>query len=166
MNTLIAKISTVAGIAAAGALPLAAHAQQQEMARVISTTPVMQQVAVSRQVCQDEAVSQPGQKSGAGALMGGIAGGALGNAMGKGSGNAATTALGAVASLTIQRGTDLTRLMVTMGIALVLLELANKFDTLTGGTDGLQGVLMGPLFGRFVRRIDVPLQFQCHHQSR
>lgn len=67
---------------------------QQDMARVISSTPVMQQVPVSRQVCQDEAVTHGGQKSGAGALMGTLAGGALGNAIGKGSGNAAATALG------------------------------------------------------------------------
>lgn len=60
-----------------------------------------------------------------------------------------TTALGAVASLTIQRGTDLTRLMVTLGVALILLELGNKLDWLTGGADGLQGVVMGPLLGRF-----------------
>ena len=58
-------------------------------------------------------------------------------------------ALGALTSPMIVRGTDLTRLMVTMGVALVLLELANKFDTLTGGADGLQGVVMGPLLGRF-----------------
>jgi branched-chain amino acid transport system permease protein len=57
--------------------------------------------------------------------------------------------LGAVTSPMIVRGTDLTRLMVTMGVALVLLELANKFDAITGGTDGLQGVVMGPLLGRF-----------------
>jgi branched-chain amino acid transport system permease protein len=57
--------------------------------------------------------------------------------------------LGALTSPMIVRGTDLTRLMVTMGVALVLLELANKFDGLTGGTDGLQGVVMGPLLGRF-----------------
>ena len=53
--------------------------------------------------------------------------------------------LGAVCSLLILRGTDLTRLMVTLGIALVLYELANKLDWLTGGADGLQGVVMGPL---------------------
>lgn len=58
-------------------------------------------------------------------------------------------ALGALTSPMIVRGTDLTRLMVTMGVALVLLELANKFDGLTGGADGLQGVVMGPLLGRF-----------------
>ena len=57
--------------------------------------------------------------------------------------------LGLLTSPMIVRGTDLTRLMVTMGVALVLLELANKFDSLTGGADGLQGVVMGPLLGQF-----------------
>ena len=57
--------------------------------------------------------------------------------------------LGLITSPMIVRGTDLTRLMVTMGVALVLLELANKFDGLTGGADGLQGVVMGPLLGHF-----------------
>jgi len=60
-----------------------------------------------------------------------------------------STLLGAVCSLTIMRGTDLTRLMVTLGVALILMELANKLDWLTGGADGLQGVIMGPLLGRF-----------------
>ncbi|MEY4734295.1 MAG: hypothetical protein RLZZ464_2361 [Pseudomonadota bacterium] len=64
-------------------------------------------------------------------------------------GVAAATALGAVCSVTILRGSDLTRLMVTLGVALLLLELANKLDWLTGGSDGLQGVMMGPLLGRF-----------------
>lgn len=70
-----------------------AHAQQ-ETARVVSSTPVMQQIAVPRQVCQEEVVTTPGQKSGAGALMGGIAGGAMGNAIGGGNGRAAATVLG------------------------------------------------------------------------
>jgi len=64
-------------------------------------------------------------------------------------GIATATLLGALCSLTIQRGSDLTRLMVTLGVALILLELANKLDWLTGGADGLQGVVMGPLLGRF-----------------
>lgn len=62
---------------------------------------------------------------------------------------ATTSCLGALCALTILRGSDLTRLMVTLGMALILLELANKLDWLTGGSDGLQGVLMGPLLGRF-----------------
>jgi branched-chain amino acid transport system permease protein len=61
----------------------------------------------------------------------------------------ASLVLGLVASLTIQRGSDLTRLMVTLGVALILLELANKLDWLTGGADGLQGVVMGPVLGTF-----------------
>ena len=60
-----------------------------------------------------------------------------------------STVLGALCSPTILRGSDLTRLMVTLGVALILLELANKLDWLTGGADGLQGVVMGPLLGRF-----------------
>ncbi|WP_444815005.1 branched-chain amino acid ABC transporter permease [Variovorax brevis] len=60
-----------------------------------------------------------------------------------------SAALGALASVTILRGTDLTRLMVTLGTALLLLELANKLDWLTGGADGLQGVVMGPVLGMF-----------------
>ena len=62
---------------------------------------------------------------------------------------AVSTLLGALCSLTVLRGSDLTRLMVTLGVALILLELANKLDWLTGGADGLQGVVMGPLLGRF-----------------
>jgi branched-chain amino acid transport system permease protein len=62
---------------------------------------------------------------------------------------AGSALLGLLTSPMIVRGTDLTRLMVTMGVALVLYELANKFDGLTGGADGLQGVVMGPLLGRF-----------------
>ncbi len=61
----------------------------------------------------------------------------------------AAALLGAVCSVLILRGSDLTRLMVTLGVALVFFELANKLDWLTGGTDGLQGVVMGPLLGRF-----------------
>ena len=62
---------------------------------------------------------------------------------------AAAALLGAVCSVLILRGSDLTRLMVTLGVALIFFELANKLDWLTGGTDGLQGVVIGPLFGRF-----------------
>jgi branched-chain amino acid transport system permease protein len=64
-------------------------------------------------------------------------------------GTVAATLLGAVCSFSIMRGSDLTRLMVTLGTALILLELANKWDDLTGGADGLQGVLLGPVLGRF-----------------
>ena len=64
-------------------------------------------------------------------------------------GIAVSTALGAICSMTIIRGSDLTRLMVTLGVGLILMELANKLDWLTGGADGLQGVSMGKLLGAF-----------------
>lgn len=56
---------------------------------------------------------------------------------------------GLLTSLLVLRGTDLTRLMVTLGVSLVLHELANSLTTYTGGADGLQGMTVGPLLGRF-----------------
>jgi branched-chain amino acid transport system permease protein len=57
-------------------------------------------------------------------------------------------ALGFVTSFLVLRGSDLTRLMVTLGVALVLREIANQLD-ITGGADGLQGIEMQPIFGHF-----------------
>lgn len=62
---------------------------------------------------------------------------------------AAATLLGFVSSFLVLRGNDLTRLMITLGMGLILLELANQMGWLTGGADGLQGVVMGPLLGMF-----------------
>jgi len=61
----------------------------------------------------------------------------------------AAMALGFVTSFLVLRGSDLTRLMVTLGVALVLRELANRYGWLTGGADGLQGVSVGPVLGVF-----------------
>jgi branched-chain amino acid transport system permease protein len=61
----------------------------------------------------------------------------------------AATALGFVTSFLVLRGSDLTRLMVTLGVAMVLREIANKYSDLTGGADGLQGIVMAPVLGRF-----------------
>jgi branched-chain amino acid transport system permease protein len=61
----------------------------------------------------------------------------------------AAMALGFVTSFLVLRGSDLTRLMVTLGVALVLRELANRYSDLTGGADGLQGVVMKPVLGYF-----------------
>jgi branched-chain amino acid transport system permease protein len=57
--------------------------------------------------------------------------------------------LGFLTSFLVLRGSDLTRLMVTLGVALVLGELANALPHISGGADGLQGVVMGKLLGRF-----------------
>jgi branched-chain amino acid transport system permease protein len=57
--------------------------------------------------------------------------------------------LGFLTSFLVLRGSDLTRLMVTLGVALVLGEIANQAAWLTGGADGLQGISMKPLLGYF-----------------
>ena len=58
-------------------------------------------------------------------------------------------ALGFVTSFLVLRGSDLTRLMVTLGVALMLGEIANRFSNITGGADGLQGVTIAPILGLF-----------------
>ena len=77
-----------------GVAPAWLGVQAQEVGRVLSSTPVIHQVAVPRQVCSQSQVVTPGQKSGAGAAMGAIAGGAVGNNIGGGGGRAAATMLG------------------------------------------------------------------------
>ncbi|WEX10402.1 branched-chain amino acid ABC transporter permease [Chelativorans sp. AA-79] len=57
--------------------------------------------------------------------------------------------LGFVTSFLVLRGSDLTRLMTTLGIALMLAELANQMAWLTGGADGLTGFTVGPILGLF-----------------
>jgi branched-chain amino acid transport system permease protein len=59
------------------------------------------------------------------------------------------TALGFLTSFLVIRGADLTRLMVTLGIALLLEALAERFSDITGGTDGLQGIEMQPILRTF-----------------
>jgi branched-chain amino acid transport system permease protein len=61
----------------------------------------------------------------------------------------AAMVLGFLTSFLVIRGVDLTRLMVTLGIALLLEALAERFSDITGGTDGLQGIEMQPIFGIF-----------------
>jgi branched-chain amino acid transport system permease protein len=62
---------------------------------------------------------------------------------------AAAGGLGFATSFLVLRGSDLTRLMVTLGVALLLGEAANKLRDLTGGADGLQGITAAPVFGVF-----------------
>lgn len=59
------------------------------------------------------------------------------------------TALGWLLSWLVVRGADLTRLMITIGVAVLLAELANRLSSITGGTDGLQGMVVAPVLGRF-----------------
>jgi uncharacterized protein YcfJ len=95
------RMNKWAALSIAGVALVSGAVSAQEVGRVISSTPIISQVVVPRQVCNNEVVQVqtqvPGNKSGAGALMGGIAGGAMGNAVGQGSGRAAATLLGVFA---------------------------------------------------------------------
>ena len=73
---------------------VAVVASAQEQGRVLSATPIIQQVGVPQQVCGNETVYSGNRTTGAGAVIGAIAGGAVGNTIGKGSGRAAATAIG------------------------------------------------------------------------
>ena len=57
--------------------------------------------------------------------------------------------VGFATSFLVVRGSDLARLMVTLGIGLMLFEVANQIPSITGGADGLSGVTMGKIFGVF-----------------
>ena len=61
----------------------------------------------------------------------------------------ATGLLGYALSFVIARFRHLALIMITLGIGLLLKELANSAGWLTGGADGLQGVRMSPLLGTF-----------------
>ena len=91
MKKILALSATAASLA--GLLPVNALAADI-LARVISSTPVVQQIAVPRQVCNNQAVVSEAPKSGAGALLGAVAGGAAGNAIGNGNGRALATMIG------------------------------------------------------------------------
>ena len=93
-NKRIYSVLVYSSLVAAGVLSATSASAMDIMARVISTTPVVQQVAVPRQVCNNQQVVTQGQKSGGGALLGAVAGGAVGNAIGNGGGRAVATMLG------------------------------------------------------------------------
>ena len=62
---------------------------------------------------------------------------------------AAGAVVGFATSFLVVRGSDLARLMVTLGIGLMLFEVANQIPSITGGADGLSGVTMGKVLGLF-----------------
>ena len=89
------KIIVLSVLATTSLLALNASAADI-LARVITSTPVVQQVAVPRQVCNSQQVITEVPKSGGGALLGAVAGGAVGNAIGNGGGRALATVIGLV----------------------------------------------------------------------
>jgi len=66
---------------------------------------------------------------------------------------AAGAVLGISTGAIILRTRALTLLMLTLAITSVCLEIANKATPLTGGADGLSGVVIAPILGQF--RFDI-----------
>ncbi len=98
-NTLtqsVAKSLVFPALAAFSTLFVVNAQAQDILGRVISSTAVIQQVAVPHQICNSAAVVSEAPNSGAGAVMGALAGGAMGNAVGNGSGRALATMIGLV----------------------------------------------------------------------
>ena len=62
---------------------------------------------------------------------------------------AAAGLFGWLTGFLVVRVRHLALIMVTLGIGLLLYEAANSADWLTGGNDGLQGVVIWKLFGQF-----------------
>lgn len=89
------KILVLSALSASSLLAFNASAADI-LARVITSTPVVNQVAVPRQVCNTQQVITQTPKSGGGALLGAVAGGAVGNAIGNGGGRAVATVIGLV----------------------------------------------------------------------
>ena len=57
--------------------------------------------------------------------------------------------LGVLTGAVILRTRALTLLMLTLAITSILLEIANKWSSMTGGADGLSGVTVAPILGMF-----------------
>jgi uncharacterized protein YcfJ len=85
------------------AASIATAAEFEDYAKVVSTTPQVEQYNQPRQECRTEyvRVQQPQQRTAGGAIVGGIAGGLLGSQVGGGHGKTAATAAGAIAGAII-----------------------------------------------------------------
>ena len=69
--------------------------------------------------------------------------------LGLGAGAVAAALVGLVSGAIILRTRGLTLLMQTLMVAVMLHEVANKANSVTGGADGLQGMVVQPVFGLF-----------------
>ena len=64
-------------------------------------------------------------------------------------GTAAAGVLGLLTGAVILRTKGLAQLMLTLAIAALCLEVANKANSITGGADGLSGMVVSPILGMF-----------------
>ena len=62
---------------------------------------------------------------------------------------AAAALVGLISGIIVLRTSGLTQLMMTLMVAVMLYEAANKANSITGGADGLQGMQVNPVLGLF-----------------
>lgn len=108
---LITAIALITTTASAWAGPKHRSAEPYgyyEYARVVSSTPVYEEVNTPRNECWTEQVSYeaPRERSYGGAIVGGIVGGILGNQVGKGTGKTIATAVGAATGAMVGDNVD------------------------------------------------------------
>ena len=100
MRTIQLTASAIALMTLSGAALAERPDFYNDRARVLSSTPIYQQVSQPRQQCSVETVGggyREAPRNYGGALIGGVVGGLLGNTVGGGNGRTAATAVGAVA---------------------------------------------------------------------
>jgi uncharacterized protein YcfJ len=95
MKSLVIKGIVSAALVAAAGASVAQSGVGNAFGVVISSTPVVQQVTVPKQICTTTTVHSA-QPTGGGALIGAVVGGALGNQFGRGDGRAVATVIGAL----------------------------------------------------------------------
>ena len=61
----------------------------------------------------------------------------------------AAALVGLISGVIVLRTSGLTQLMMTLMVAVMLYEAANKANSITGGADGLQGMQVNPVLGLF-----------------
>jgi branched-chain amino acid transport system permease protein len=64
-------------------------------------------------------------------------------------GGVAAAVLGIVSGTVLLRSRRLTLIMLSLATVLLVQEVANRMNWLTGGADGLQGITMAPVLGQF-----------------
>jgi branched-chain amino acid transport system permease protein len=69
--------------------------------------------------------------------------------IGLAAGAATAALLGLMSGTILLRSRRLTLIMLSLATVLLVQEVANRMNWLTGGADGLQGITMAPVLGRF-----------------
>lgn len=121
--------SGLALLACVGPAALAA-----EYGTVVSSTPVVQQVAVPQQSCYDEQQTVQQRPSGAGALVGAVIGGAIGNTIGGGAGRAVATGAGVMAGAVLGNQAEANNLPPTTA-TVRRCQTATRYENRTVGYD-------------------------------